>query len=474
MKKRRIKRKVKSKLIIIVIILLLGLSVFLVNQKTNFILKIKENMTSKENNSNNNDTKDVKDIKNPTKEVLTEEEVKTKKSINLETPSGAVLIGTIKSDDNGWYFLPREPLNITLTYYIDRPENFTNVTKLRMLDDSDDNFNKSIYNNELVTIHGEILNPRSMGTLYLYPYNIENGATVKSSYADSDITAPQNDFGKMNEDLLPSKMNSIIEQGEYKYNFYMVSKETLYRFDNDFINFYLEFVSAFLNYKTSIPCPKKNYADYLFSILDYEFPVFYADGVYDYTTTYDKTNKTVNWKYTSKSKEEHDKLINNFSKEANKFLEGVNFSQSDNKKAQIIYHNLSKSISYDYEALETFKNAESYYVYTKHTGICHSFAFAYDQLLTQVGIESTLATGQSKIASLGHVWSVIKIDGTYYFADPTYEISYQNGTSYAFYGMSLKRRESTNEYFEDNIKIGMYESKTMRDYGNFTKDLNIE
>lgn len=467
MKKRRIKRKV----IFLIIILLLIVSVFFISKKINFVSKIKDEFIDTKENSDNED-KDL--IKNPAQEVLKEEDVKSQKSLDLETQSGAVLVGSIKRDSEGWYFMPIQPLNITLTYYIDYPEKFENIIKLRMLDDEEDNFNKAVYNNEIVTVYGEILNPRSMGTLYLYPYNIKIGKQVETSYADPNITAPLNDFKEMDESLLPDKMNSKIVNGEYKYNFYMVSKETLYRFDNDFINFYLDFVDAFLNYETSIKCPKKYYADYLFSILDYQFPVFFADGVYDFSTAYNKENKTINWVYTSKSKEEHDKLINNFEQEANKFLEGVNEKQSDNKKAQTIYHNLSKTISYNYEALDNFKNAESYYVYTKHSGICHSFAFAYNQLLTQVGIESTLATGHAKDASIGHAWSVIKIDGTYYFADPTYELGYKNGTAYQFYGMGIKLRESTNEYFEDNIEIGMYDSKPMNEYGNFDKNLNIE
>lgn len=269
-------------------------------------------------------------------------------------------------------------------------------------------------------------------------------------------------------------MNSIIVNGEYRYNFYMVSKETLYRFDNDFINFYLEFVDAFLNYKTSIKRPKKNYADFLFSILDYQFPVFFADGVYDYSKVYNEENKTVNWSYNTKSKEELDKLIKNFENEANAFLKGVIDNMSENKKAQTIYHNLTKVISYNYDSLENLKGNESYYVYVNHLAICRSFAYTYNQLLTQVGIESTLAIGQPENATLGHAWSVIKIDGTYYFADPTYELSYKNGTGYAFYGMGMKLRESTNEYYPYNIKIGMYDSKEVSEYGSFDKNLSIE
>lgn len=116
-----------------------------------------------------------------------------------------------------------------------------------------------------------------------------------------------------------------------------------------------EFVDAFLNYKTSIKCPNKNYADFLFSILDYQFPVFFADGIYDFSKVYDKDSKTINWSYSSNSKTEHDKLISNFEKEANKFLNGVTENLSDSKKAQIIYHNLSKAISYNYNSLMILK-----------------------------------------------------------------------------------------------------------------------
>lgn len=39
--------------------------------------------------------------------------------------------------------------------------------------------------------------------------------------------------------------------------------------------------------------------------------------------------------------------------------------------------------------------------------------------------------------------------------------------------MGIKERESTNEYYEDNIVIGMYDSKAMREYGDFDRNLPI-
>lgn len=453
-----------------IVIILLGALGYFVYEKTELGDKIKEEIPKMKEKI---EKRKASKTKNPAKEALSEKDVLNKETIDLETSSGAVLVGSIKKDDKGYYFLTETPLNITLTYYVEHPEYFENVIKLRMLDDEEDNINKSIYLNEVVTVYGEILNPRSAGTLYLYPYNVKSGKQVDKSYADGSITAPEDIFGEVDESKLPKKMNSTIEDNEYKYNFYMLSKETINRFDNDFIEFYLEFVDAFLNYETSIKCPNKNYADFLFSILDYSFPVFYADGIYDFSEVYNKKDKTISWSYTTKSKKEHDKLIKEFESSANEFLKEVKSTDSEAKKAQTIYHNLSKVITYNYTALETFENAESYYVYVKHLGICHSFAYAYNQLLTQVGVESTIASGIAENQTIGHIWSVIKVDGEYYFADPTYEISYKNGTDYLYYGMSIEQRKSTNEYNENNIRVGMYDSKKMKDFANFDKSLSI-
>ena len=203
------------------------------NRKTDFVTKIKDEINKNEINKNEinkdeiNNTDNGEEVKNPSKEVLKEEDVKSKTSLDIETPSGAVLVGSIKRDNEGWYFMPIQPLNITLTYYVDHEEKFENIIKLRMLDDEEDNFQKSVYNNEIVTVYGEILNPRSLGVLYLYPYNIKSGKQVETSYAEPSITAPSNDFGKMDESLLPSKMNSKIINDEYKYNNLMLELKIL-------------------------------------------------------------------------------------------------------------------------------------------------------------------------------------------------------------------------------------------------------
>lgn len=212
------KKGKRVKFLIIIFMLIVGF--IFINNKTDFVSKIKDEVEKEKTSDNNNE-----EVKNPSKEVLKEEDVKLKTSLDIETQSGAVLIGSIKRDNEGWYFMPIQPLNITLTYYVDHEEKFENIIKLRMLDDEEDNFKKSVYNNEIVTVYGEILNPRSLGVLYLYPYNIKSGKQVETSYAEPSITALSNDFGEMDESLLSSKMNSKIINDEYKYNFIWYRKK---------------------------------------------------------------------------------------------------------------------------------------------------------------------------------------------------------------------------------------------------------
>ena len=71
---------------------------------------------------------------------------------------------------------------------------------------------------------------------------------------------------------------------------------------------------------------------------------------------------------------------------------------------------MTTTIKYDYDGFETGINIDPYYVYKDHKGVCFCFSFVYSQLLTQVGIESTIATSTPVRAIVGHSWNVIKID----------------------------------------------------------------
>ncbi|MGN0660903.1 MAG: transglutaminase domain-containing protein [Oscillospiraceae bacterium] len=375
--------------------------------------------------------------------------------LSIQTPGGAVVVGKIDKDENGWYFAPERPLTVELTYYLDNPEHFEKLTRISMYDTSEDGMDKSVYQGETVTVTGMLQNYRGAGTLYLYPYKIERGKTVSESYAVPDLQYPDDDQAEYDPSFSVSAlMAPIVENGHYVYNPYTVTQDTLEGMGNGFADFYVLFVDAWLEYKESCPCPDKYFAEMLSTVLLYEFPLFTADGKYDYWTDYDESAGVIRWSYTSSSKEEHDRLISDFKAAANRLLEQVDPNQSEQLRAQALYHAFCKSITYDYDVAESHNNVEAYYAYTKGRGVCTTFACALSQLFAQIGIESTVASG-STASGDGHVWNTVVIDGKMYFCDSTYELSWNDGSAYAYFGMTLQDRLNDGSGFTaDGISIG--------------------
>ena len=80
-----------KRVIFLIIIFMLIVGFIFINNKTDFVSKIKDEVEEEKTSDNKNN----EEVKNPSKEVLKEEDVKSKTSLDIETPSGAVLIGSI-------------------------------------------------------------------------------------------------------------------------------------------------------------------------------------------------------------------------------------------------------------------------------------------------------------------------------------------------------------------------------------------
>lgn len=381
--------------------------------------------------------------------------------LELETPAGAVLVGRIRKDENGWYFEPEQPLTVRLTCYSDMTPNYENLTRINMFDDSVDGANKELYRNDIVTITGMLQNYRGdMDSLYLYPCRIEHGKTVKTGYAMPDLDYPSPERPSYDPSLpLPDGMQPTVVNGHYEYNPYILSENTLEGLGNDFAVFYKGFVDAWLAYETSCPCPEKLYAEMFTSVMYYEFPLFTADGEFDLQYGYDEKSQTITWSYKSKTKAEHDKLISDFMADANSFLKNVKASDSEQLRAQAIYHAFSSSVTYDYDIMESRERIEAYYGYTLHRGICVTFANAMSQLFAQVGVKATVVSSDTKSGD-GHAWNVVEIDGKNYFCDSTFELSVDSGNSFTYFGMTLKDRlNETSGFIENSMIVGTLYSK---------------
>ena len=176
------------------------------------------------------------------------------------------------------------------------------------------------------------------------------------------------------------------------------------------------------------------------TVMYYELPIFDAVAKpFEFMKHYDSDTQTIKIIYKNATKDEHQAVLDKILSEADDMLSGVTPEMSDAEKARAIYHALCSRMTYDDSALLDFERKDSYFAYLENSGVCITFANVYNQLLTQVGIKTTLAQCDYT-ATMGHAWSIITIDGKDYFCDPTFELSYDSGEGYRFFGMTYAER----------------------------------
>lgn len=376
--------------------------------------------------------------------------------LDIETIGGVVIVGRVGFDAEGWYIVPEQPLNITYSYFLEKPSVFPAQTRISMLDPKDDGVDKAAYLGQLVTVHGTFRFVRNdFETLYLAPYTITIGKTAEKSYGAPDLKAPDGPVNLYDPSIpLPKYLDPMVMDGSYIYNAFMLSEESLQLMGNDFASFYCDFVDAILGYRSEVPCPEKRYAELLGSVIYYDCPLFNACAEpFEFFKHYDEDAKTIHIQYKY-DEETHEKLLAQFLKAADALLADVTAGMDDVQKAKTIYHALCTQMVYDDSALEHIERKNSYYAYLHHSGVCVTFANVYNQLLTQVGIKATLASCNYD-ATMGHVWSVVTLDGENYFCDPTFELSYDKGNGYRFFGMNYADR-TKDGLGKDGITMGKY------------------
>lgn len=376
--------------------------------------------------------------------------------VDIETVGGVVLVGEIGFDEKGWHIVPEQPLNITYTYFLDNPSVFPEQTRISMMDPKDDGVDKAVYLGQTVTVRGEFRFVRNdFETLYLAPYSIVIGKIVDASYGDSELKAPEGPVDLYDRSKpLPKYLLPLILDGKYNYNAFMLSEESLMLMGNDFALFYCDFVDAIFNYRSEVPCPEKSYAEMLGSVIYYDFPIFNACAEpFEFFKHYDNETKMIDIEYKY-SADEHQKLLDQFLKAADEMLATATPEMSDIEKAKNIYHELCIRMDYDDSANEILERKDSHYAYLHNSGVCITFANVYNQLLTQVGIKTTIATCDYD-ATMGHAWSVVTLDGKDYFCDPTFELSHDNGNGYIYFGMNYADR-TKDGVGKDGIRAGRY------------------
>ncbi len=161
----------------------------------------------------------------------------------------------------------------------------------------------------------------------------------------------------------------------------------------------------------------------LYSYL-YDYPQhFWMDSSYRYSYVNGSNNEVIVHAILPNYAFSQEELINaraEFDSEAQEILNTLSPAMSQYELELSIHNQLCQRITY--QDKEHAHNAYGGMV----TGyaVCEGYGKAFQYLLNQVGIESTLATGTGTTASgstENHAWNLVKIDGDYYYTDLTWD-----------------------------------------------------
>lgn len=123
--------------------------------------------------------------------------------------------------------------------------------------------------------------------------------------------------------------------------------------------------------------------------------------------------------YHFSTSDEFKQHYNKFIDVSEKMLEGVknNPELNDVEKALILHDRLALNCVYNSENPDTPSAHTIYGVFCLGTAVCQGYAYAYDYLLEQVGIEAQYCSSNT----LNHAWNIVYIDNTPYHVDVTWD-----------------------------------------------------
>lgn len=93
--------------------------------------------------------------------------------------------------------------------------------------------------------------------------------------------------------------------------------------------------------------------------------------------------------------------------------------KTDAEKAKLVYDYFQANTQYDY----TMANDSVYDLLSSGKGICISYAQAYKLAMEELNIPCEVSISYS----MAHAWNIVKIDGSWYNVDVTYDITGNGG-----------------------------------------------
>ena len=149
-------------------------------------------------------------------------------------------------------------------------------------------------------------------------------------------------------------------------------------------------------------------------------------------------------------------ILNEFDRAVSYMIE-QSVKQNDDPVTSAIslYRNYTYQITYDYDAITDavsfMQNTDlsAYRALTEYSGRAESFAAAYAYLCNQIGVRAISVIHSDS----GHAWTLLELDGNYYYADPCWETQ-AGGLGLQYFGLTAQQRLQNGGFQNYSINIG--------------------
>lgn len=291
-------------------------------------------------------------------------------------------------------------------------------------------------------------------------YANENGHDIlllRTADGDTLLATIYQQNGKMTLSSLfllkPGEIPPTVAAVDFGWNPYALSGFVSALYDHRFPADFNAMVGAILQGEDYFFCADYNNIDRLTTHGEDIFPpyaqivanIFYADGV-----------GQIVYKVTDA---ERVNILNEFDRAISYMIEQSVKQGDDPVTAAIaLYRNYTYQIMYDYDAVtdaeSIMQNTDlsAYRALTEYSGRADSFAAGYAYLCNQIGVKAISAGGVSD-SNVSHSWTLLELDGRYYYADPCRETE-AGGLGLRYFGMTAQQRYENGGFRNDQVNIG--------------------
>lgn len=214
-------------------------------------------------------------------------------------------------------------------------------------------------------------------------------------------------------------------------------------------------IEAFLRYENNVTIKvsgnNQRFMNDMAYVIHCTCPMFGAFTDFNEMSSYDEASGKVTWNYYVE-KGEFDSKLQLFYERIESYLSNINITDSEAMRAMLLYYYIIDDLEYDYGLIgENYNNltkeeanlkSSPYCVLVEKSGICTNIAQAYMFLCTQADIPcgTVLHSGGNM-----HMWNIVKIDGKYYYCDPTWDAN----STLKYFGLTAKDRASWAGEYSD-------------------------